>query len=147
MSVFEGKQKMGLIPFELKNIRNVKTNCVPFSDVISGLKQEERYAVYEDNYYRLQEHKSLEKELGMPLERLIPFLKELGIDAATLLKYLTAETCFVVCGNELVEYAIWGVGKKGVLAVPKSCPYGDCLTTFEYEQCGKTWALTKEELS
>lgn len=146
MSVLEEKQKMGLIPFELKSIRNVKAKCVPFSDVISGLKQEERYAVYEDNYYRLQEHKSLEKELGMPLEYLIAFLKKLGINAATLFKYLTAERCFVVCGNELVEYEIWGVSKEGVLAVPAICPYGDCLETLEYKDYGKIWALTKEEL-
>jgi len=146
MSVFEGKQKMGFIPFELKNIRNVKTNCVPFSAVINGLEQEERHAVYEDNYYRLQEHISLEKELGMSLEYLIAFLKKLGIDAFTLIKYLIAERCFAVCGNELVEYEIWGVSKEGVLAVPAICPYGDCIETLQYKHYGKIWALTKEEL-
>ena len=69
-----------------------------------------------------------------------------GIDLATLLKFLKSKTCFEQGYAEAREYVIWGVDKKGVLAVPKSCPYGDCLTTFEYEQFGKTWALTKEGL-
>lgn len=69
-----------------------------------------------------------------------------GIDLATLLRFLKSKTCFEQGYVEPREYVIWGVDKKGVLAVPKSCPYGDCLITFEYEDYGKTWALTKEEL-
>ena len=69
-----------------------------------------------------------------------------GISLAMLLKFLKSTTCFEQGYAEPREYFIWGVDKKGVLAVPKSCPYGDCLTTFEYKDYGKTWALTKEEL-
>lgn len=67
MSIFEDKQKMGLIPFELKNVHNVRGACVPFIVVISGLTQKEKFSVYEDNYYRLQEYISLEQELGIDL--------------------------------------------------------------------------------
>ena len=68
MSIFKKKKKMGLIPFELKNAHNVKSKCVPFIAVISNLTQEEKYAVYEDNYYRLQEYINLGKELGIDVK-------------------------------------------------------------------------------
>lgn len=96
------------------------------------------------------EEGKLKDQTSIDLIKILADCQELkditGIDLATLLKYLTAEKCFAVCGDELVEYVIWGVCKEGVLAVPTQCPYGDCIDTFEYKDYGKTWALTKEEL-
>lgn len=129
MSVFEDKQKMGLISFELKNRHTVKTKCVCFSTVISGLKQEEKYVVYEDNYYRLQEYISLEKELGVDLET---FLKALNNG---FYRYRPTARNNVICF----------IAKPRVNMKQKCFTYGSYGKSY-FKDYGKTWALTKEEL-
>lgn len=136
MSIFEDKQKMGLISSELKNRHNVKTNCVCFSAVISGLKQEEKYAVYEDNYYRLQEYKSQEKELGIDLATLIKAQQQ-GIwvkSKRTGIEYGKA----VLIGNTFIRCSVY--------STKYASNRGRSYKTKNIKDYGKTWALTREEL-
>ena len=129
MSVFEDKQKMGLIPFELKNVRNVRIQCVPFVAIITGLTQEEKYAVYEDNYYRLQEYISLEKELGIDLVTLVRALKE-GI-------YVHLQEPYGIV-HDTVRLKFDGSYVYLVLDTVNSQV---CCNNY-----GQSWSLTREEL-
>lgn len=131
MSIFEDKQKMGLISSEFKNRHNVKTNCVCFSAVISGLKQEEKYMVYEDNYYRLQEYKNLEKELGIDLLTLI----KANNDGA----YFKEDLRYYIANIDLKHKCVRLV-KHYEAEDDFDCHY------VMFKEYGKTWALTKEEL-
>ena len=136
MSVFEDKQKMGLIPCELKNKHNVKTECTCFSSIISGLKQEEKYMVYEDNYYRLQEYKSLEKELG--------------INLFTFVKVLKAPEIYFKRENEILKVPhcdiLWDIVVNSIAIVLKENKKHTLYSIYYLRDYGKTWALTKEEL-
>ena len=135
MSVFKDKQKIGLISFELKNRHNVKTNCACFSAVISGLKQEEKYMVYEDNYYRLQEYKSLEKELGIDLITLIKALKG-GVFVKNRKGIEFAQSVFV--GKGVINCSVY--------SSKYSNNRGRSYKNKWLKDYGKTWALTREEL-
>ena len=130
MSVFEDKQKIGLISSELKNRHNVKAKCVCFSTIISGLKQEEKYMVYEDNYYRLQEYKNLEKELGIDLEK---FLKAL-------------ENGFYRYRPTARNNVIYFIAKPKVNMKQKCFTYGSYGKSY-FKDYGKTWALDEKELT
>ena len=136
MSIFEDKQKIGLISFELKNRHNVKTNCTCFSAVISGLKQEEKYLVYEDNYYRLQEYKSLENELG--------------INLFTLVKVLKAPEIYFKRENEILEVPhcdiFWDIVANSIAIVLEEDKNHTLYSIYHLRDFGKTWALTKEAL-
>ena len=136
MSIFEDKQKIGLISSELKNRHNVKTNCTYFSAVISGLKQEEKYLVYEDNYYRLQEYKSLENELG--------------IDLFTFVEVLKAPEIYFKRENEILEVPhcdiLWDIVANSIAIVLEEDKNHTLYSIYHLKDYGKTWALTKEEL-
>ena len=136
MSIFEDKQKIGLISSELKNRHNVKTECVCFSAVISGLKQEEKYKVYEDNYYRLQEYKSLEKELGIDLATLVEAQQQ-GIWVKSKrngIEYGKA----VLIGNTSIHCSVYSTKYAN--------NRGRSYKTKNIKDYGRTWALTREEL-
>ena len=136
MSIFEDKQKMGLISSELKNRHNVKTNCVCFSAVISGLKQEEKYAVYEDNYYRLQEYKSQEKELGIDLETLVKAQQQ-GIWVKSKRNGIEyGKSVFI--GNTVIRCSVY--------STKYASNRGRSYKTKNIKDYGKTWALTREAL-
>ena len=136
MSIFEDKQKMGLISSELKNRHNVKTNCVCFSAVISGLKQEEKYMVYEDNYYRLQEYKSKEKELGIDLEIFLKALEN-GIWVKSKRSGIEYGKS-VLIGNTVIRCSVY--------STKYASNRGRSYKTKNIKDYGKTWALTREEL-
>ena len=136
MSIFEDKQKMGLISSELKNRHNVKTKCTCFSAVISGLKQEEKYAVYEDNYYRLQEYKSQEKELGIDLETLVKAQQQ-GIWVKSKRNGIEyGKSVFI--GNTVIRCSVYSTKYTN--------NRGRSYKTKNIKDYGKTWALTREEL-
>ena len=129
----EDKQKMGLIPFELKNAHNVKSKCVPFIAVISNLTQEEKYAVYEDNYYRLQEYINLGKELGIDVKTYFK-VKEQG--------YIYYKTLDGKIRKSKVWGQFFGYDWCWYLRNPKKKDR----KRVRMKHYGKTWALTKEEL-
>lgn len=56
----------------MTNIKNCKVkNVVPFCVVIRGLKQEDKFTVYEDNYYK-------RKELEAAMDQIENILKSKG---------------------------------------------------------------------
>ncbi len=136
MSIFEDKQKIGLISSELKNRHNVKTNCTCFSAVISGLKQEEKYRVYEDNYYRLQEYKSLEEELG--------------IDLFTFVKVLKAPEIYFKRENEILKVPhcdiLWDIAVNNIAIILEENKNHTLYSVYHLRDYRKTWALSQEEL-
>ena len=162
MSVFEYNQKMGLIPFELKNARNVRTQCAPFVAVITGLTQEEKYAVYEDNYYRLQEYKSLEKELGVELPLFFKIMKTETLwwkdknkkrthNIAS--EFISIKPYISIGGFMMFEFSwndrnLYNYENCDVIIKEQESPIGmpHIYLYLKASDYGKTWALTKEEL-
>jgi hypothetical protein len=63
-----------------------KTGCQPFCNVIARKSQEEKYDIYEDNYYELQlvkqeldKYNQLEEQIGCPLKVYCRMIKEDGV--------------------------------------------------------------------
>lgn len=99
-------------------------NCKPFSSVLASLNKEERYKVYEDNYYELQAYKKCENQLKCSMEnavrelieyrigkRKVEWLKKQGCEFIDIDNYLGTgdrATIIVTSNNEYVELADLG---------------------------------------
>ena len=90
-----------------------------------------------------QTRQQAEKQAFKKLEEFETIEEELGIDLPTLMKYLNAKSCFT---KEDGECYIVGINKKEIILLPRAFPYGECETAETFEDYGKTWAVTKEEL-
>lgn len=49
-------------------------------------------------------------------------------------------------GKRIEHCDIRGIEINGLSAISKLCSYAECDELLKYEEYGKTWALTKEEL-
>ncbi len=73
--------------------------------------------------------------------------EELGIDLVTFFKYLSAkEVFFINDHNEVRKAVVRSIDKKGLIVFEEAFYWGECDFTLYFNEYGKTWALTKEEL-
>ena len=73
--------------------------------------------------------------------------EELGIDLITFFKYLSAKEVFFINDfNEVQKAVVRSIDKKGLIVFEEAFYWGECDFTLYFNDYGKTWALTKEEL-
>lgn len=73
--------------------------------------------------------------------------EELGIDLVTFFKYLSAkEVFFINDHNEVRKAVVRSIDKKGLIVFEEAFYWGECDFTLYFNDYGKKWALTKEEL-
>ena len=73
--------------------------------------------------------------------------EELGIDLVTFFKYLSAKEVFFTNDfNKIQKAVVRSIHKKGLIVFEKAFSWGECDFTLYFNDYGKSWALTKEEL-
>ena len=73
--------------------------------------------------------------------------EELGIDLITFFKYLSAKEVFFINDfNKIQRAVVRSIIKNGLIVFEKAFSWGECDFTLYFNDYGKTWALTKEEL-
>lgn len=73
--------------------------------------------------------------------------EELGIDLVTFFKYLNAKEVFFINDfNEVQRAVVRSINKKGLIVFEEVFSWGECDFILYFNDYGKTWALTKEEL-
>lgn len=88
----------------------------------------------------------LNKSLEM-IRQIQEITKSLPVDILTFLEFLNTEELVKRDRSDgYDEYWFIGLNKRGVIAMPKAYPYGDCEETLPFDEYGITWARTKEEL-